>query len=268
MKLLRNLFLAGACLTAVDSTPIDNLNVVGTLALFIPKSILAKTITGLALVSGHHISTMKVIWEGKIGQHKVHVTHDNRALVADRYNHNLLGFNFNPVNYQTAVKLWERNRPIFEKILPHINDTQPIEIRMCASDSWQVAPSIKFNKHIRISWHTIWIDSAIASDPREESEFLLAHEVGHLALKHTQSIPKTDKERRIREKQADIRAVKILNSADGGIAFFKKRAHHKDPFVRLQIALRDKFYGATTHPLYPERIRYLQHWKAIHERGK
>jgi hypothetical protein len=57
--------------------------------------------------------------------------------------------------------------------------------------------------------------------------------------------------------------------ADGGIKYFKKVAYPKNPLNRLELALREKFYGNTfTHPFHRERVRYLEHWKALHERGK
>lgn len=272
MKIIRDLVCIGMCLAYSTLTPMDHISM---LKAAISHG-LSKIFATLEVVHLCHISTEKIIWKGKIGKHPVTVVHNNVALKADERYQQLLGFNFNPVNYRTAVELWEKNRLIFEKILPHIDNAYPIEIRMCASCAWQVSefwwPQEAY--HLLKPWarelseYMIWVDRDIASVTREESEFCLAHEVGHVMLKHSKLAAKTDKEHRIREKQADIRAVKILNSADGGIEYFKRLAYPKNPLERLERVLLDKFYVAITHPFHHERIKYLQHWKTIHERGK
>jgi|ERR1700722_20030266 len=258
MGILRSFLFIGTCLVTINSAAVGKQQALTYLARFIPKTILAKGITGMALVSGYHISTDKTIWEGTIGEHRVLVVHNNVALPIDLFYQQHFGFNFNEVSYQKAVELWKKHQSIFEKVLPYLTDTKPIEIRMC---------SRRWGTRHQESWHFIWVDSDIASATQEESAFCLAHEVAHILLNHPPQAARTYKQSQKFEKEADLQAAKMLNSADGGIQFFKRLANPRNPLSKLKIALRDRFYGATYHPLFPKRIKYLQHWKTIHEGG-
>jgi IrrE N-terminal-like domain len=261
MKIIRNLFFIGACLTTIDSLSFDRKLVLTHLARFIPKTVLAKAITGMGLISGYHISTDKTIWDGSIGQHRVLVVHNNAPLAIDHFYQQYFGFNFNEVSYQKAAELWKRHQPSFEKVLPRLLDTKPIEIRMC-SRRWGTA------HRQEVAWYFIWVDLDIVSETLEESAFCLAHEIAHILLHHPPQTARTYKQSQKIEKETDLLAAKILNSADGGIKFFTRLANPKNPLSKLKIALRDKLYGATYHPLFPERIKYLQHWKRQRQRGK
>jgi Zn-dependent protease with chaperone function len=259
MKTLRNLLFIGTCLITLDATALDQTVVLKQLTRFIPTHLLAKAITGIGLASGYHISTDKTIWKGMIGQHQTLVVHNNKALPIDLFYEQLFGFNFNTVSYQKAVELWQKHQPSFEKVLPYLPGTKSIEIRMC-SRRWGASEAE--------TWYFIWVDTDIASETLEESAFCLAHEVAHRLLKHPPQITRTYKQSQKIERQADMRAAKILDSADGGIKFFTRLANPKNPLSKLKMAFRDKFFGATYHPLFPERIKYLRQWKAIHERNK
>jgi hypothetical protein len=259
IKALRTLFLIGTCLVTTDSAAVDGKQVLTYLARYIPKTVLAKAITSMGLASGYHISTDKTIWEGVIGQHRVLVVHNNapRPLFYEQY----FGFNFNEVSYQKAAALWDKHRSSFEKVLPHIPDTKPIEIRMCSS-RWGTS------HRQELTWYFIWVDIDIASETPEESAFCLAHEIAHILLKHPSQAARTYKQSQKIEKDTDLLAAKMLNSAEGGITFFTRLANPKNPLSKLKLTLRDKLYGATYHPLFPERIKYLQHWKNIPARDK
>jgi|GEM_PF-2808756 len=259
MSKLQRLLLISTCLVTIDSVAVDKQQVLKYLARYIPKTILAKAITSMGLASGYHISTDKTIWEGAIGEHRVLVVHNNAPIL--RFYEQYFGFNFNEVSYQKAAELWKKHQSIFEKVLSHIPDTKPIEIRMCSS-RWGTS------HRQELAWYFIWVDVDIASATQEESAFCLAHEVAHILLKHPPQAARTYKQSQKFEKEADLLAAKMLNSANGGIQFFKRLANPKNPLSKLKIALRDRFYGATYHPLFPKRIKYLQQWKAPHASSK
>jgi len=250
MKMIRNLFLIGVCLATIDVAPLNNIRMVKNAISHGLQQIFAT----IQIVHLRRISTNKIIWQDKIGQHHVSVFHANGFPYKSLLTEAFFCFYLNTVSDTQALELWNNNLPSFQRILPLINNTKDIEIRMCTPSSWAIGEAE--NQYI------LWVSNQIQTDTKEETEFKIAHEAAHAILKHTLSRAKTYKERHTREMQADLRAAKINGTARGGIDSFYKRANN--PILRLDRALSDKIFGPSTHPLDRKRVEYLQKWQNRH----
>jgi hypothetical protein len=250
MKALRFFFLSACVWHTQRLTPMDNISMVKNAI----SHGLSKVFATLDIVHLCHVSTRKVIWRGKIGQHNVRVVHSNR------YSFHVFNFSLdlNAVNFKNASDLWQKNQSIFQQILPLIDNAYDIDIRMCAPGRWAI---MEWEWKKGIHEYILWVSDEIQTDPKEVTEFSVAHEVAHAILKHTAPKAETLAESRTYEMQADLRAAKILGTAQGGIQDFYTSAFPKNPIARLEKILLNKIYGATTHPLDLTRVEYLKKWQ-------
>jgi len=250
MKIIRNLFFIGICLTTLRVAPADHIGIIKDAMSHGLQQILA----AIQIVHLRRISTNKIIWQGKIAQHNVRVVHTNGFPYKSILTEQAFCFYLNTVSAAKALELWNENLTMFQRILPFINNTKDIEVRMCTPSSWAIWEGK--------SHYILWVSNNIQKDTKEETEFSIAHEAAHAILNHTLSDAKTYREQQTREMQADLRAAKINDTARGGILSFYKRGNN--PLLRLDRALSDKIFGPSTHPLDRRRVEYLQKWQKRH----
>jgi len=68
---------------------------------------------------------------------------------------------------------------------------------------------------------------------------------------------------RVKEKNADITAIKLLGNAEGGIEFFENNRKNNPQWLDAKI-----FNFINTHPSTNERIQYLKEWEQNNKLNK
>lgn len=93
----------------------------------------------------------------------------------------------------------------------------------------------------------------------DEFAFVIAHEIGHLLLGHTKlSVPTSMNEYIEREKQADLMAVKLLQSSNFTVASGERLL---DRLGKIRIGTDSTTSIDSTHPAIEARLTYLRNYR-------
>lgn|GEM_PF-2578835 len=128
-------------------------------------------------------------------------------------------------DYEQAEKMWLESKDIFYSLLPKLGENKRIIIQLGTEGSSSIT---LFGSTIKISIAADW-----KYDTRDERMFVLAHEISHYLLGHVtvEGITKALIARcesqdtyhvlsQEQEKEADLNAVKMLGTAQGGMKYF------------------------------------------------
>ncbi len=144
--------------------------------------------------------------------------------------HTVAVYKLSDIARPAAEQMWQNNKDVLYTLLPLLGNGK--NVLVCLNNFVNSPAAIgEYGSTIVLFLNpTLW--NKVKS--RSELEFIIAHEISHYLLGHIKPaifikkclLPANEREtlEQVYEREADLHAVKLLGTAQGGIAFFASHA--------------------------------------------